>query len=167
MTCLLSFVAARGLGNEIGERGLLPWKMPGDLRRFKAITLDHAIIMGSRTYLSVGRPLPRRLNIVVSRNPAFAASGCTVVTSLKEAMASASAFGEEAMLVGGSELFREALPLCGRMYLTTIGSFFPQADTFFPALSVSDWTVSQREAFPASEQDPYPCVLERLERKAL
>jgi dihydrofolate reductase len=131
----------------IGRDGKLPWHHSADLRRFKALTMGHHIIMGRKTWESVGRPLPGRNSVVVTRNPAYAASGATVVASLAAALDVAAA-DSEAFLIGGGELYREALPAADRIYLTELAADYP-GDTFFSRLNPAEWHETARERHPA------------------
>jgi dihydrofolate reductase len=128
--CLVVAVAENGV---IGNANRLPWHLPDDLRRFKALTLGKPIVMGRKTYDSIGRPLPGRTNIVVSRQAGLSIAGCTVVPSLDAAVALGEA-GEaatEVMIIGGAAIFREAVPVAQRIYLTRVHATVP-GDIFFP-----------------------------------
>src|SRR5690606_30387326 len=105
--------------NVIGRGNDLPWRLPDDLKRFKSLTIGKPIIMGRKTYESIGRPLPGRTNIVISRQVGFSAEGCTAVTSLDEALTVAGD-APEVMVIGGAEIFRQALPRTDQLYLTRI-----------------------------------------------
>jgi len=133
----LSLIAALGRNRCIGAGGKLPWRLPEDLARFKALTLGHPVIMGRKTWESLPekfRPLPGRQNLVVTRNGGYAASGGEVVYSLEEALAKARTEDEntgELFVIGGAELYAQALPLAGRLYLTLVDDA-PEGDAFFP-----------------------------------
>lgn len=135
----LSIIVAMAQNRAIGRDNQLLWHISTDLRRFKAITMGHTIIMGRRTYQSIGRPLPGRRNIVVSRNPSFSAEGCTVAQSLEAALALCPA-GDEAFVIGGGQIYAQALPLAHRMYITLVHSDM-EADTFFPEYDPAQWRV--------------------------
>jgi dihydrofolate reductase len=161
---MLSLIVAAGENNEIGKNGRMPWHLPADLRHFKTITLGKPVIMGRRTYESIGKPLPQRRNIVVTRDLAWRAEGCETAHSLPEALVMAA--GEpELMLIGGGQLYREALPRAQRIYLTRVHATF-DADTFFPVLDVTQWREVAREAHPVDESNTYACSFLLLERKA-
>ena len=153
-------VAARGLHNEIGRGNQLLWRMPADLKRFKEATIGKPIIMGRKTYDSIGRPLPERPNLIITRDPGFTASGCEVVHSLEEALRAAANYGEQAMLIGGAEIFQQAMSRCDTMILTTLQAAFPEADTFFPPFVEAEWRVASRQDFAADEKNPYACCVE-------
>jgi dihydrofolate reductase len=137
----LSLIVAVAENGVIGRGNQLPWHLPDDLKRFKALTLGKPIVMGRRTYDSIGRPLPGRTNIVASHQASLAIDGCVVVATLDAALkAGAQAAGEdgEVMVIGGAALFREALPLAQRIYLTRVHAEVP-GDIFFPPLGAGRW----------------------------
>lgn len=134
---LVSIVVAAAENNVIGRGNGLPWRLPDDLKRFKALTIGKPVIMGRKTYESLGRPLPNRPNIVISRQPGFAAEGCTVVGSLEEALAAAET-APEAAVIGGAEIFRQVLPRADLLYLTRVHADVP-GDTYFPDIVPDDW----------------------------
>ena len=135
----------------IGRSGTLPWHLPADLRFFKQTTMGHPVIMGRRTYDSVGRPLPGRTNIVISRDPALQRDGVSVVGSLAEALQKAEDT-DEVFVVGGAEIYRQALPLATRIYLTLIHVEL-EGDTFFPELDETKWKLVSRDDHPADEKN--------------
>lgn len=125
--------------NVIGKDGGLPWHIPADLKHFKAVTMGKPIVMGRRTYESIGRPLPGRLNIVVTRDPSRRWDGVEVVQSLPDALERAAAHGaDEIMIIGGGDLYRAALPLAQRIYLTRVHEAV-EGDTVFPDLDPTEW----------------------------
>lgn len=135
----VSLVVAMAENNVIGKDGDLPWHIPADLKHFKAVTMGKPIVMGRRTYESIGRPLPGRLNIVVTRDPSRQWDGVETVQSLPDALDRAAADGaEEIMVIGGGDLYRAALPLAQRIYLTRVHEVV-DGDTVFPALDSADW----------------------------
>jgi len=128
-----SIVVAHGENRDIGGNNQLLWRLPGDLARFKAVALGHPIIMGRTTYESIGRALPGRLNIVITRNPGFHANGVTTVSTLEEAIDIAKQNdGNEIFIIGGGEIFRQVMPLVNRIYLTKVKQQLPDGDIFFP-----------------------------------
>jgi dihydrofolate reductase len=129
---MLSIIVAADRNNVIGKDNALIWHLPNDLRYFKEKTTGHAVIMGRRTFDSVGKPLPNRRNIIITRNTGFKAEGCEVVTSLEAALALMNP-DEENFIVGGEEIYRQALPLADRVYLTRIHHEF-EGDRHFPEL---------------------------------
>ena len=132
----ISAIASIGENRELGKGGALIWRISDDLTRLKQLTQGHAIIMGRRTYESIGKPLPNRTNIIVTRNTSFVADGCVVVHSLDEALTYAREIEtEEIFIFGGAEIYKEALPHIDRLYLTTVHAEDPDADAFFPDYS--------------------------------
>ncbi|MEC7987297.1 MAG: dihydrofolate reductase [Myxococcota bacterium] len=141
----LSMIVAMNPQRVIGANGDLPWKIREDLRHFRKVTMGHPIIMGRRTWDSIGRPLPGRHNIVVTRNPKLALDGVTVVHSLEEALAVASSEPKEPMIIGGATLYALALPMTTRLFLTMVQREV-EGDTFFPVFSDADWIEVERRA---------------------
>lgn len=151
---LVAAVAANGV---IGEGGKLPWRIPEDLRHFKSLTLGHPVIMGRKTWESLGRPLPGRENIVVTRTAGFAAPGAHVAASLDAALALCA--GEPvAFVIGGGEIYAAALPLADGMVLTEIGRDFP-GDARFPDFDRSAWRETQRKPQTGDDGLPFDFVL--------
>jgi dihydrofolate reductase len=148
----------------IGKNGGLPWRLSSDLKRFKEITMGHHIIAGRKTYESIGKPLPGRQIIVVTRNRGYKAEGSSVVHSLAEAIDLARSRGEtEAVVIGGAQIYREALPLANHIYLTHVHSTV-QADTFFPEWDASEWQLDQSASIAADDKNQYPCTFKILSR---
>lgn len=140
----LTLIAALARNGVIGQNNALPWHLPEDLKHFKALTLGHPIIMGRKTWDSLGRPLPGRENIVISRNPDFAAPGAIVVTTLEAALDHAAARGsKDIFIIGGSEIFALAMPAAHRLELTEI-DLDAAGDTHFPELDRGVWQESAR-----------------------
>ena len=158
MISLIVAVAEQGV---IGQQNALPWRLSGDLKRFKALTMGKPIIMGRKTYDSIGRPLPGRTNIVITRQSDLQLPGCVVVTSLDQAINSVQA--DEYMVIGGAEIYRQALPLAQRVYLTQVHAKV-DGDAFFPELSSTQWREVSREDQPADEQNQYAHSFITLER---
>jgi dihydrofolate reductase len=157
---LLILIAAVARNGVIGVDNRLPWRLPEDLRHFKATTLGHPVIMGRKTWESLGRPLPGRLNIVITRNPDYAAGGAVVVTSLPAALSAAAAAlppGGEAYLIGGAELYAQALSFADRLVLTEIDADFP-GDAFFPAFDRRRWREVDRQPAVSADGLPYAFV---------
>jgi dihydrofolate reductase len=139
-----------GRNGGIGLEGRMPWHLPAELAHFKRTTLGKPVLMGRKTWESIGRALPGRQNLVVTRNSAFHAEGADVVGSLVEAIEAAA--GDEVMIIGGGELYRQALPIASRMILTTV-DLEPECDTWFPAWDPAEWTLVSSERFPADERN--------------
>jgi dihydrofolate reductase len=151
---IISFVVAMDRNRLIGSRNGLPWHLPADLAHFKRVTLGKPLIMGRKTHESIGRALPGRQNIVVSRNPAYRAAGCDVVDSFDAALVAADA-AEEVMVIGGAELFALTLDRAERIYLTVIEHDF-EGDTWLPQWEPDDWVEVSREAHAPDDRNPYP-----------
>ena len=152
MNKTITLVAAMGQNRAIGLAGEMPWHLPAELQHFKKATMGKPIVMGRKTWEAVGRPLPGRQNIVVTRNRLYQAEGCQVVGSLVEAVNIAEAY--EVMVIGGGELYRQALPLASRMVLTMIDCE-PEADTWFPEWDPTSWQLIGSERFAADEKNDY------------
>jgi dihydrofolate reductase len=138
----ISLIAALDENFAIGRKGHLPWHLPDDLRWFKQLTVGKYVLMGYNTAVSIGRVLPERTNLVLSRRHEAPFPGQVTVRSLEEAMARCDQTG--LMVVGGGQVFREALPLARRLYLTWVSAAIDGADTFFPGVHFSDWTEVSR-----------------------
>lgn len=149
-------VVAADEDNAIGKDNQLLWHLPRDLKFFKKITTGHTVIMGRKTYDSVGKPLPNRRNIVISRQLGLEIPGCEVVASVAEAMhlVAEQEVDRDAYIVGGAEVFRQTLSLSDRIYLTRVHHRF-DADTYFPKLDVSAWKLISREDHPQDEKHKY------------
>ncbi|MCH1920219.1 type 3 dihydrofolate reductase [Shewanella sp. A3A] len=135
----IAMIAAMAHNRVIGKDNQMPWHLPEDLRHFKAMTLGKPIIMGRRTFESIGRPLPGRVNIVISRQTDYHADGITLVSSLNDALLAAGEV-EEVVIIGGGQLYREALPLAQRLYITEI-DLAVEGDTTFPEWDDGTWTL--------------------------
>lgn len=160
---LISLIVAMAENRVIGRGNQMPWHLPADLRHFKAVTLDKPVIMGRKTFQSIGRPLPGRRNIVISRNINWLAEGVECVSSLDAALQLVTGVAE-AMIIGGGQLYREALPLAQRLYLTHIQLSVTDADTWFPDYTGYQWQVLQEEQHEPDEKNPYHYRFETLER---
>jgi dihydrofolate reductase len=170
----IALVLAVAENGAIGLAGGLPWKISSDLRRFKADTMGKPIIMGRKTHESIGRPLPGRLNIVVTRNPDWRAEGVEVATSFENALTLAEVRGRcmadanEICVIGGADIFRLAMPHADRLYVTHVLAEV-EGDVFLPPIDEAEWRPVRAEDFPAGEKDSHPTryvVYERRERPA-
>ena len=158
MTRLAVIVAAAENG-VIGCDNTLPWHLPEDLRYFRQVTLGKPIVMGRKTFESIGRPLPGRSNIVISRNAEFAAEGVQVVVSLDEALALAADIAvtdgaAEVVIIGGAQIYRAAIPLADRLYITEVHAAV-EGDALLPDIDWLQWVEVGRERFPAVDANPY------------
>ena len=138
--CLIAALAANRV---IGKDNAMPWHLPADLKRFKALTLGHPVLMGRKTHESIGRPLPGRRNLVISRDRSYSAADCEVVHSLDEAIAACRS-AEQIFVIGGAELYRESLPLAHRLEFTEIHAEF-EGDASFPEFPMAQWRETGRE----------------------
>lgn len=162
----ISLIVALAENHVIGANNRLLWRLPAELQYFKKTTMGKPIIMGRKTHESIGRALPGRHNIVISRQADFQAEGCDVVDSLDAALALVKDC-EEVMIIGGAQIYQQALPLADRLYLTWVHHHF-EGDTFFPTWSPEQWREISREQRAADEQNPYDLtftVLERTEKR--
>ncbi|MGH8282608.1 MAG: dihydrofolate reductase [Gammaproteobacteria bacterium] len=160
---MLSIIVAVGEHNEIGKNGRMPWHLPADLKHFKTITLGKPVIMGRRTFEAIGKPLSQRRNIAVTRDRDFKAEGCEIAHSLTDALVLAAGV-PETMVIGGGEIYREALPRSQRIYLTRVHAGF-DADTFFPMLDPADWRETACENHIADERNSFAYSFLTLERR--
>jgi dihydrofolate reductase len=140
---LISFVVAMDRNRLIGRDNGLPWHLPPDLKHFKSVTMGKPVIMGRKTHQSIGRPLPGRRNIVISRNASYKAEGCEVVGSLEQALA-ITADAEEAMIIGGMTIYQSAMSFVQRLHLTLIDAEF-EGDAWFPEYDPAAWKVTAEE----------------------
>lgn len=140
---IVSLVVAMDRNRLIGRDNGLPWHLPADLKHFKAVTLGKPVVMGRKTHESIGRPLPGRRNIVISRDPGYQAPGCEVFTGLKAALA-ALTDTEEVAVIGGTQIFTQVLPVANKMHLTVIDDAF-EGDAWFPAYDESEWRCTASE----------------------
>ena len=161
---LISIIAAMSLNRVIGKNNQIPWHIPGEQKRFKQITWGHSIIMGRKTYESIGKPLPGRTNIVITRQKKISAPGCLVVNSLEQALKNCPANETEAFIIGGEQIFRLALPIVQRIYLTTIQKEI-EGEAFFPEFSLNDVTVIRQLADDVTSP-PLPYTFSIFERVA-
>jgi dihydrofolate reductase len=158
---MISLVVAMGTNRVIGRDGRLPWRMPGDMKRFREVTMGKAIIMGRVTYESIGRPLDGRHNIVVTRDRDYPAQGCTIVNSIEEALDAAGK--GEVMIIGGALLYEQLLPKADRIYLTLIDAEFV-GDSYFPEISAAYWSQVSLEICSADDRNPHNYAFMVLER---
>jgi dihydrofolate reductase len=164
----ITLIVAVAENDVIGRGGQLPWKIRSDLRLFRRLTMGKPVIMGRKTYQSIGKPLDGRDNIVVTRDRSYAAPGIIVTHSLADALQAgreiaAKASVEEIMVIGGAEIFREALPVADRIYLTRVHGT-PDGETVLPPLAPGEWREVSREPLPRGDDDEFACTLVTLER---
>jgi len=159
---IISIIVAIDEQGLIGKDNDLPWKLSADLQYFRSVTMGKPLIMGRNTHESIGRALPGRKNIIISRNPEYKAEGCFVVTSIKAAL-QAVAETDEVMVMGGASLYEQMLPQANRLYLTQVHASLI-GDTWFPNWKSEQWDEVQREDYPADEKNEYPYSFIVLER---
>jgi dihydrofolate reductase len=158
----ISLVVAMASNGVIGRDNQLPWHLPADLKHFKQTTMGKPMLMGRKTWESIGRPLPGRTSIVITSDRSYAAAGCIVVHSIDAAMAAATG-QDEVMVIGGADLYRQLLPRADSIYLTRVHEAF-DGDTFCPKISNSEWHEVARSDYEADENNPHDYSFIQLER---
>ena len=166
----ISLIVAMSQNRVIGRQNQMPWHLPDELKYFKRVTMGKPVVMGRNTFESIGKPLPGRPNIVVTRNPDYDADGISVVTSIEDAIDLADQLSEhdanaEAMIIGGAQIFVETLPLADRLYLTEVHAIV-DGDVFFPEFAREQWRLVSREEHAADGRNPYPYSVLVLERRS-
>jgi dihydrofolate reductase len=168
MDIKIALIVACGRNNVIGVDGDLPWKLSSDLKRFKAITMGKPVIMGRKTWVSIGRPLPGRPNLVVTRDADFLASGASVWSSIPVAIEAALAMAatsgvDEVCVIGGGTIYDQTLDQADRLYITQVDAA-PAGDTYFPVIDPKLWREASHEDFPAGPKDDHAFALKTFER---
>lgn len=158
----LSLIVAYSENRVIGREGDLPWRLSADLQRFKKLTMDHHIIMGRKTYDSIGRLLPGRTTVVITRDPQFKVPGAVTVNSLNAALAAVSD-DPEPFIIGGAEIFEQALPLANKLYLTRVLADI-EGDCYFPEIEWSEWRNLSKQPVAADDKNQFPHSFEIYER---
>ncbi|UOE77940.1 dihydrofolate reductase [Parageobacillus thermoglucosidasius] len=161
---MISHIFAMDQNRVIGKDNRLPWHLPADLAYFKKVTMGHAVIMGRKTFQSLGRSLPGRENVIVTRDRSFQVEGCTVLHSLEEVCQFAVKRGDEVFIIGGAELFQATLPVADRLYITKIEASFP-GDTFYPDFDEAQWQLVSYTKGIKDEKNPYDYAFIVYERK--
>ncbi|KAA6451756.1 dihydrofolate reductase [Bacillus swezeyi] len=151
---MISFITAMDRNRLIGKNNDLPWHLPQDLKYFKEVTNGHAVIMGRKTFESIGRPLPNRKNIVVTTDKGLDIPGCEVLHSAEEAVQYAKNRDEECFVIGGSKLYTDLLPFADKLYVTRIDETF-EGDRYFPAFGEDEWDVVSRQKGIKDDKNPY------------
>ena len=161
---MIAIIVAIGENNEIGYRNGLLWHLPADLKRFKELTTGHTVLMGRKTFESLPNgALPNRTNVVVSRNPDFSCPNCLVFPSLDDALIKLS--GEpEVYVIGGAQIYRQAMPCASTLYITQVHASFPEADSFFPEIDLARWSKKREETFPADAKNNYSFTFYEYEK---
>ena len=148
----ITIIAAIGKNRELGKDNDLLWHLPNDLKRFKKVTKDHTVIMGRKTFESLGKALPHRTNIIITRNKNYTAENCTVVNSLAEALQKVN--NDNPFILGGAEIYAQSMDIADTLDLTLVYASF-EADAFFPEIDTTIWKEVYREDHKADEQHPY------------
>jgi dihydrofolate reductase len=152
---MISLIAAIGKNNELGKNNTLVWSMPTDLKYFRQTTSGHPVIMGRKTFESIGRPMPNRRNIIITRDSNYKKDGIEVVNSLEEALNIAPHKNEEVFVIGGEEIFKKAMPLADRLYITHIDATDKDATVFFPEIIPIVWNEISHEEHKADKENPF------------
>ncbi|WP_456376145.1 dihydrofolate reductase [Lutibacter sp.] len=159
---MITIIAAIAENNALGKDNKLIWHLPADLKRFKKVTLNHYVIMGRKTYESLGKPLPNRTNVIITRNLNFKAEGCIVVNSLQKAI-EVSKEDKNPYILGGAEIYKQAITIADKLDLTFVHHKF-EADVFFPEIEATIWKEISREYFKADEKNNYDYSFVTFER---
>ncbi|MBF0279679.1 MAG: dihydrofolate reductase [SAR324 cluster bacterium] len=162
---MVSIICALAENGVIGNNNALPWHLPNDMKSFVRLTSGHTVLMGRKTFQSIKRPLPNRVNVVITRQKNYQIEGCIIAHSVEDAISHARDLGEtEAFIIGGEQIYREAIKFSQKMYLTRLEESFA-GDTYFPQYNAEEWREVEREEYKIDEKNTYPfsiCTYERL-----
>jgi dihydrofolate reductase len=161
---IVSLIVAIGKNNQMGINNSLPWRLKDDLKNFKKVTEGHSVLMGRKTFESIGKPLPNRTNIIISRSANFSVEGCKVFNSVEDGISFAKDMNEtELFIIGGREIYEYCLTggIVDKLYLTKV-DFDGKADTYFPEVDLFEWKILSSEQFQKSEKNEYNFLLEIL-----
>jgi dihydrofolate reductase len=162
---IISCIVAVAKNNVIGKDNDIPWYLPADLQYFKKVTLNHAVIMGRNCYESIGRPLPKRTNIIVTRDPYFISSVCYVVRSIEEALSTAMAQGEEEVfIIGGGQIYEQTKGIWDKLYVTEV-DLEVEGDIYFPEISLDEWRLISADPQVKNEKNIHDYTFKLYERK--
>ncbi len=161
---MITLIVAMGINGEIGKGNELLWHLPKDFKHFKDITSEHPILMGRKTFESIGKPLPNRTNIVISRKKDWFEEGILIVGSIKEAVKFAKKINEDIFIIGGGEIFKETLDIADRLEVTLVKAEF-DADAFFPKINPKIWKMVSEECHEKDEKHAYDYCFQRFERR--
>lgn len=150
---IISIIVAHGKNNVIGKDNQLLWRLSADLKRFKSITMGHTMIMGRKTFESIGKPLPGRKTIIISRNESYHVEGCVTCTSLESAF-SMCKNEKEVFVVGGAEIYKQSIDKADKLYLTLVDTKI-EGDAYFPKINASDWKLTSEESFKSDEKNEH------------
>lgn len=163
---IISSIVATDKNNAIGKDNDIPWYLPADLKYFKKTTLNHHVIMGRKSYESIGFPLPKRTNIVITRDPFWIASNCLVAHSIEEALSIAHDNGEtEAFIIGGGTIYNQSAKLWDKLYITEVDIEVENPDVYFPKIELDQWSLIKSEEHQADEKNPHDFTFKVYERK--
>ncbi len=152
---MISIIAAIGKNNELGKENKLLWSLPADMKHFREITSGHTVIMGRKTFESIGKPLPNRKNIVITRDENYKKEGIEVVHSLEDAISIARQGLAEIFVIGGAEIYKQALPVADKLYITHVDAENKNADTFFPEIIPILWNEISHEEHKKDDKNPH------------
>jgi dihydrofolate reductase len=161
---MISFLVAMDQKRTIGKDNDLPWHLPADLKYFKQVTMGHPIVMGRKTHEAIGRVLPGRENIVLTRDKSYTSLGCTVIHSIEDLLDIDKEKDEEVFVIGGAEIFKEVFTSADRLYITLIEDVF-EGDTYFPEFDQSEWEIISKEKGIKDEKNPYDYYYVVYERR--
>jgi dihydrofolate reductase len=162
---IVSAIAAMARNRAIGYQNRIPWYLPADLKYFKRTTMNHHIIMGRKSFQSIGKPLPKRTNIVITRDPFFVASNVLIARSVEEALEMAFDNGEEeAFIIGGGQIYEQSLPYWDRLYLTVV-DIEVKGDVYFPAIEEDEWKLVSEEKHRADQNNEFDYAFRVYERR--
>ena len=161
---IISIIAGMDKNHLIGQDNRLPWRLPADMKHFRRHTLGKPVVMGRKTFESIGKPLPQRTNIILTRDRGYQVEGCTITHSTEEVLDTASS-SEEIMIIGGASIYQLFLPCANRLYLTRIHDCF-EGEVYFPAFDLADWQEIKRVDCQPDEKNPHPYSFLFLHRRS-
>ena len=163
---IISHIVAVAKDWSIGQNNDLMWRLSADLKKFKSITSGHHILLGRKNYESIGRPLPNRVSLVVSRDSNLSIEGVSCFTNIDAAIQAAKEAGEkELFIIGGGEIYKQTMNIIDKVYLTIVDATFDKADTFYPELNLNDWDIAEKEKFSKDEKNEYDFSFMTLSKK--
>jgi len=162
---LISAIVAKAKNNVIGKDNDIPWYLPADLKYFKRVTTGHHIIMGRKVYQSIGKPLPKRTNVIVTRNPFFIVSNCFIANSIEEGISIAQENGDdEVMIIGGGEIYKQTMDLWDKLYITEVDAVVA-GDIYFPEMDLDQWALVSKEDHQKDSKNQYNYSFQVYDRK--
>lgn len=163
---MISIIAAIGKNNELGKQNQLLWDLPKDMKHFREKTSGHAVIMGRKTFESIGRSLPNRKNIIITRDENYKFEGAEVVNSLEDALKLFENSKDEIFVIGGAEIYKQSITEADKLYITHIDAEFPEADTYFPFIDEKIWEKTKSEKYQKDDLNKYDMEFVEYTRKA-